>query len=261
MAVQLDATKIAAPAISQNAPGEYAGDVSTKLESVLGGENLKVTTALTTDLDKLVEQLKNENAATRQSIAQRRAAILSTVLDSMADRISQAEKENLLKLDQLNTQKAEATANLSSLRLQQTTMQALIDSLDQQIQQAVKDGEDHREKVAELKRQRAEQQEKLDAVKKSIESVTSKIAGLDADIENCSKAIASSTLNEVYAALRAAVGDENLEAEAIESQADRDRQEAKSLATDIALHISAALDKLDGQIRAALDEAQMKVEG
>ena len=37
--------------------------------------------------------------------------------------------------------------------------------------------------------------------------------------------------------------------------------EAKGAANDVALHLSAALDRLDGQIRAALDEVQMKVEG
>ena len=135
-------------------------------------------------------------------------------------------------------------------------------SLDDQIAQAVKDGEEHREKVAELKRQRAEQQEKLDAVKESVKSVSSKIAGIDAAIEKCTQAIAASTLNEVYAALRAAtVGEDELSAEAIETQADRARAEAKGAANDVAMHLSAALDRLDGQIRAALDEAQMKVEG
>ena len=65
-----------------------------------------------------------------------------------------------------------------------------------------------------------------------------------------------------YAALRAAtVGEDELSAEAIETQANRARAEAKGAANDVALHLSAALDRLDGQIRAALDEAQMKVEG
>ena len=153
-------------------------------------------------------------------------------------------------------------ASKSSLDLQQSVLEALIKSLDDQIAQAVKDGEEHREKVAELKRQRAEQQEKLDAVKESVKSVSSKIAGIDAAIEKCTQAIAASTLNEVYAALRAAtVGEDELSAEAIETQADRARADAKGAANDVALHLSAALDRLDGQIRAALDEAQMKVEG
>ena len=140
-------------------------------------------------------------------------------------------------------------------------MEALIKSLDERIEQAVKDGEDHREQVEKLKAQRAEAQAKLDGITESIKSVSTKIAGIDAKIAECSKAIASSTLTEVYAALRAATGDDKPTAESVETQAERDKQEAKNVAYDIALHISAALDKLDGQIRAALDEAQMKVEG
>ena len=228
---------------------------------ILGGVSVKDVDGSTTDLEKQVAMLKNENEATRQSVAERRTAILSTVLDSMAERISAAERENILKLEQLNTEKSAATTELDDLKKSQVVMEALIKSLDDQIKQAVQDGEDHREQVEKLKAQRAEEQKKLDGVKQSIKSVSSKIAGLDSKIAECSKAIASSTLTEVYAALRSATGVSTLEAESAETQAERERQEANSTAYDIALHISAALDKLDGQIRAALDEAQMKVEG
>ena len=261
MAIQLDTSRIAAQTTSAATQGDIPAAVADKTAPLLGGENLKVTSAATTDLEKLVAQLKNENETVRQSVAERRSAILSTVLDSMAEKITAAEKENLLKLDQLNTEKAEATVELSSLNSSKAVMEALIKSLDERIEQAVKDGEDHREQVEKLKAQREEAQAKLDGITESIKSVSTKIAGIDAKIAECSKAIASSTLTEVYAALRAATGDDKLTAESVETQAERDKQEAKNVAYDIALHISAALDKLDGQIRAALDEAQMKVEG
>ena len=261
--IQLETPRVGAQAAAAATQSETL--LAPKAETtapVLGGENLTVTSAAMSDLEKLVARLKNENEATRQSVTQRRAAILGTVLDSMADRITDAERENILKIDALNLERSAAVASKSSLDLQQSVLESLIKSLDDQIAQAVKDGEEHREKVAELKRQRAEQQEKLDAVKESVKSVSSKIAGIDAAIEKCTQAIAASTLNEVYAALRAAtVGEDELSAEAIETQADRARAEAKGAANDVALHLSAALDRLDGQIRAALDEAQMKVEG
>ena len=261
MAIQLDATRIAAQTTATAAQGDIAAPLTAKTAPILGGENVTVTSAATTDLEKLVASLKNESEATRQSISQRRAAILSTVLDSMADKITAAEKESLLKLDALNGEKTLATKELSSLAGDKAVMESLIKSLDRQIELAVKEGEDHREQVKKLKAQRAEEQAKLDSVNASIKSVSSKIAGIDAKIAECSQAIASTTLTEVYAALRAAIGDENLKAESIETQADRDKQSAKEAAANVALHISAALDKLDGQIRAVLDEAQMKVEG
>ena len=261
MAIQLDTSRIAAQTTATTTQGDIAAPLAEKSAPVLGGENLKVTSAARTDLEKLVAQLKNENAATRQSIAERRTAILSTVLDSMAERITAEERENLLKIEALNGEKAAASAEINSLNGDKAVMESLIESLDRQIEQAVKDGEDHREQVAKLKAQRAAEQAKLDKITESIKSVSSKVAGIDTKIAECTKAIASSTLTEVYAALRSASGDDKLEAEAIETQSDRDKQSAKEMAVNVALHISAALDKIDGQIRAALDEAQMKVEG
>lgn len=228
---------------------------------LLGGESLKVTSGEMTDLEKLVARIKNESENTRQNVAQRRISILSTVLDSMADRITAIEKENILKIEELNGEKAGLEKDLAGLKSDKTTIEALIESLDRQIEQAVKDGEAHREQVEKLKAQKAEEQAKLDRLENSIKSVTAKISGIDVKIAECTKTIASSTLNEVSAALKAAAGEAKPAAEKNETQAERDRADAKDAANDIALHISAALDKIDGQIRAALDEAQMKVEG
>ena len=227
---------------------------------ILGGESVKVTDGAMTDLEKLVARLKNESEATRQSVAERRIAILSTVLDSMADKITAAEKENLLKIEELNGEKAGLQDELAALNDDKDVVQALIDSLDRQIEQAVKDGADHREQVEKLKAQRAEQQAKLDAITESIQSVSAKVAGIDVKIAECTKAIASSTLNEVANALRIAE-DESFSLDstndvAKESDAKRRKAEAKAEATDIGNVIKDALDKIDAQILQALAEAQ-----
>ena len=263
MAIESVTSKIQGQQILEQGVDLKLADAQTPKTAapLLGGESLKVTDGAMTDLEKLVARLKNENEATRQSVAQRRISILSTVLDSMADRITAAEKENLLKIEELNGEKAGLQNELATLKNGKDVVQALIDSLDRQIEQAVKDGADHREQVAKLKAQRAEQQAKLDGINESIKSISSKVAGIDVKIAECTKAIAASTLNEVAAALKAAAGDARPDAEKTESQAERARTEAKNVANDIALHISAALDRIDGQIRAALDEAQMKVQG
>ena len=263
MAIESVTSKIQGQQIFEQGVDLKLADAQTAKTTapILGGQSVKVTDGAMTDLEKLVARLKNESETTRQSVAQRRISILSTVLDSMADKITAAERENILKIEELNGEKGELEKELAALKNDQTVIQALIDSLDKQIEQAVKDGADHREQVENLKAQRAEQQAKLDGINESIKSISSKVAGIDVKIAECTKAIASSTLNEVAAALKAASGDAKPEAEKNESQAERDRTEAKNVATDIALHISAALDKIDGQIRAALDEAQMKVEG
>jgi chromosome segregation ATPase len=235
---------------------------------ILGGESLKVTSAAMSDLEKLVARLKSESENTRQSVAQRRMSILQTVLDSMADKITEVEKENLLKIEELDNEKAEAeAARARQVVSKDATERAIsmidlqIASLEAQIRQGVEDGEKHREQVAKLKAQRVEMQAKLDTINESIKGLSAKIAGLDVKIAECTKAIASTTLSEVAAALRAAGADMSKTVEKPESQADRDREKELELQNDISRIIRESLDKIDAQILAVLDEAQMKVEG
>ena len=119
--------------------------------------------------------------------------------------------------------------------------------------------------MAKLKTQRDEEQAKLDQINTAIESANSKIAGIDVKIAECTKAIAQTTLNEVASALRAAARDALLSSSATEStdesNAERVKKDMKEEETDIGNVIRESLDKIDSQIRAVLDEAQMKVEG
>ena len=135
-----------------------------------------------------------------------------------------------------------------------------IAELERAVKQAVEDGEDHRKQVAELKRQRALEQKKLDQVNTAIESANSKIAGIDIKIAECTKTIAQTTLNEVANALRIAedntISQSSTKEVSKESDAERRKAEAKVEATDVANRISEALDKIDGQILQALAEAQ-----
>ena len=62
--------------------------------------------------------------------------------------------------------------------------------------------------------------------------------------------------NQLTAVLRMAAGEVDTEVERPESDAERKKAEEKAAATDIAKHISEALDKIDDQIRKTLDEAQ-----
>lgn len=237
---------------------------------LLGGENVKVTSGATTDLEKLVAQLKNETDETKMSLTQRRISILSTVLDSMSDRISEKERESILEIEELNGEKAEAEGELAGYTSEKTATEGRIAALDVQIaalenaiEQAVQDGEDHRKQVQELKKQREEEQQKLDQINGAISSVNAKISGIDVKIAECSQSIAKTTLNEVANALRIAASEtassSSVDDEA-ESNADRVKQDKKEEETDIGNVIREALDKIDDQIRKLLDESQMKVE-
>ena len=54
----------------------------------------------------------------------------------------------------------------------------------------------------------------------------------------------------------AASGEEKGEHDSPETQADRDKKDAKEVAADISRHIREALDKIDEQISRVLEEAQ-----
>ena len=189
----------------------------------------------------------------------------------MADRISESERNSLLEIEKLNLQKSEAENKLAGYLSEKTATEGRITALDlqisaleQAIERAVQDGVDHREQVAKLKAQRAEEQAKLDKINDAISSANAKISGFDVKIAECSQAIAKTTLNEVASALRFAANEKTSSPPSVddgaESNADRVKQEKKAEETDIGNVIRESLDKIDAQIRKVLDESQMKVE-
>ena len=246
----------------------------TKTSSkILDGKSLTVSSAAMSDLEKLVAQLKNETDNTKMSVTQQRISVLRTVLDAMPDRISEKEKASLIEIEELNGEKSEVASELAGLKADKAATEKRITALDLKIaelesavERAIQDGEDHRKQVDELKRMRAEEQKKLDRINTAIESASSKIAGIDVKIAELTNTIAKTTLNEVANALRIAASDRQTMASAAdnlsnESNADRIKKEKKEAATDIGNVIRESLDKIDGQMRKSLDEAQMKVEG
>ena len=273
MAIELNTNKIATTVAGDTKLTEDQGAAQgAKLGAVLGGENVKVTSGAMSDLEKLVARLKNETDDTKMSVTQRRISVLTTVLDSMKDRITQAERESLIKIEELNCEKSGVATELAGLQRDKTSTEGRIAELDVKIaelesaiERAVQEGEDHREQVAKLKEQRAQEQEKLDRIDTAIESANAKIAGIDVKIAECTKTIAQTTLNEVANALRTAARDTSSSSSATEntdeSNADRVKRDKKEVETDIGNVIRESLDKIDSQIRAVLDEAQMKVEG
>ena len=233
---------------------------SKKLGSVLGGANVTVTSGAMSDLEKLVAQLKNATDATKLSVAQTRISVLSTVLDSMKDRVTEKEREAFVQLEMLNGERSEAADELADLTSKQTLLAVKIAELDSAIARAVQEGEDHREQVETLKKQRAEDQEKLDRINTAIESVNTRIAGIDVKIAECTQTIAQTTLNEVADALRkaasSAVSSSSTDEVSDMSDADRVRKEKKEEATDVGNVIRESLDKITEQILSRLAEAQ-----
>ena len=168
MAIEINVNKATTTVDMSVAQDNAPAAQSAKETPILGGDSLTVTSGATTDLEKLVAQLKNESETIRQNVAQRRVALLQTVLDSMADKVTETEKENLLEIEKLGGQKGELEKELAGLNGDKKSTEGRITALDieiakleKQIELAVEDGADHRERVAELKAQRAKEQEKL----------------------------------------------------------------------------------------------------
>ena len=160
MAIELDTTRIASQTTAATTQNDAPVMQEAKLTPVLGGENVKVTSGTMSDLEKLVARLKAETDDTKMSLAQQRISILATVLDSMADRISESERNSLLEIEKLNLQKSEAESKLAGYMSEKTAAEGRITALDLQIsalekaiERAVQGGVDHREQVAKLKAQ------------------------------------------------------------------------------------------------------------
>ena len=114
MAIELNINKAATTVAGDTTLAENLGAAQgTKLGAVLGGENVKVTSGAMSDLEKLVAQLKNESDDTKMSVTQRRIAVLQTVLDTMSDRITETERNNLIEIEKLNGSKADEIGRAS----------------------------------------------------------------------------------------------------------------------------------------------------
>lgn len=172
MSIELDTTRLAAA--TQTFVGDSAplAKQSKVLAALLGGPSVTVTSGVTGDLEALVAKLKGENERTRFSL-------LLTSLASIGASMTEAQKRTLEqgialseKLEELQKTLEGCTSEESKAKADAALLQAKIDALQKQIEQAVKDGKAHNELVAEQK----EAREELDAKKRTLEDTQGKIA-------------------------------------------------------------------------------------
>ena len=237
---------------------------AAKTAPLMSSEALKVTSGASTDLEKLVAQLKNENDDTRQSVAQRRIAILKTVLNTMATRITAVQMANLIQLENLDLELSDVKGKISGMEVEKAQaefrsaeLDAKIQALEKAVEQAIEDGETHREQVDELKRQKKAEDEKIRDLTNAIESAKGKVTSLNGKIADCTAAIGAATLSEVAEAVKAAAGDVKPQ-EDRESSADRDKAEKKAVELNPANIIREALDKIDADIIKTIEKERVE---
>jgi len=249
--------------------GESAGLQASDLKQpaatkpVVSGESLKVTSGASTDLEKLVAQLKNENDDTQQTIAKCRIAMLQTVLNSMVLYISEAQKMNLMNLESMNIELGAAEAGLRGFEAEKVAaeaksaeLEAKIQALEEAIKQAIEEGEKHREQMEQLKSQKELEDAKILRLANSITSATLKIAELKGNIASCVGAIGAATLDEVAAAVKLAAGEVKPSRDG-ETDAEREKEAKKIEATDVANVIHEALDKMYEDITRTIEEKRL----
>lgn len=187
-----------------------------KLASILGGQSVTVTTAPTSDLEKLVARLKNENENVKTSVAQRR---LASVLDAYTSRYGELTEQQTKILEEIaanNAELATLTEELKALLNDKTAadaqallMQAKIEQLEKAIEQAVKDGKAHRENIEKLKEQIAEDQDnedlKAELAKEEAALATSEAALAKAQTDLASAQAAAGALSAKIEALAGSI--------------------------------------------------------
>lgn len=256
MSIELDASRVATAfqSVGQETP---SGAVAKKATAaLLGGASVTVTSGELSDLETLVERLRNENEKTKFSLLLTSLNAIGQSLDDTQRKILSEGLALSEKLEELSRSAESLTSQEAQAKAEAAILQAKIDALQKQIEQAVKDGKDHNELVAEQKRVReeldaknqtiADVQGKIQETKNEISSVKSKISVLVNSIgENAVKTIA----NELA---------KMSEPEQAESPHEAEKKEAKEEATNPFSAIRDSLGRIERDITEAIEENRVE---
>ena len=256
MSIQLDTSRLAG-SVQMSVPDLAAPTEQGKaLAALLGGKSVTVTDGSMSDLEALVAKLKNESERTRFLMMM---TSLSSIGQSLSDAQKTALEEGLAlseKLDALTDSLKTYEADNSKAKADALILQAKIEQLTKQIEQAVEDGKEHNELVDEMKRVRADlaatnptiadTQGKIDTTKNEISSVRSRISAIVSSIgENSLKTIASE--------LATLTGPEEAE-----SPAEAKKEAEKAAANNPLNAIRDSLDKIERELTDTIEENRIE---
>lgn len=256
MSIQLDTSRLAGT-VQTSAQDVTTASGSTKaLAALLGGTSVNVTNGAMTDLEALVAKLKNENERTRFSM-------LMTSLASIGQSLDAAQRQTLeqglalaKKLDELDKTLDKFAGKEAKATAEAAILQAQIKSLQEQIDQAVQDGKDHNELVAEQKRVRKELDEKEQTVKDiqgSIADTKNEIASVKGRISVIVNSIGENTLKTIASELGALSDPEKAE-----SPADAKKEAEKAAANDPFNAIRESLDRIERDLTETIAENRIE---
>ncbi|MBR1836934.1 MAG: hypothetical protein IJ783_06560 [Kiritimatiellae bacterium] len=256
MSIELDTSRLSTA--FQSVAGETPSGAGVKkaAAALLGGTAVTVTNGAATDLEALVAKLKNENERAKFSVL---LSSLSAIGQSLTDAQKRILEQGLAlseKLDELNETIGKYTGDEAQQKADSAILQAKIDALQKQIDQAIADGKAHNELVAEQKRVReeldakkqvlAETQGQIAKTQNEISSVKGQISAIVKSIgENAVKAIANelATLSEP---------------EKAERPAEAAKEAEKEAETNPFASIRDSLDRIERDIAATIEENRVE---
>ena len=260
---------------------------------VLDGPGVRVSVTGSA-LDKLVAKVKGETDDARLDTAKIRIAVILTTLAALNIQMTENQRNNLAQLEVLQAQLDELSDLLNAdvsekaeTDAKAAALEAQIAALENAVANAIKDGEAHRKQVEELKKTRAADDAELKAAETAlarseaalaaaqagldkarsslaatkersaalqgdIAKLKSQIAGVEAKISECAAAVGDKALASIAASLRTTAADAAPEVR--ETNADREKEEAKEIASDPLRVIRESLDRMDEAVRRTIEE-------
>ena len=251
MSIQLDTARLT------GAMQTSAQDVSTPLESkqvlsaLLGGASVTVTNGGMTDLEALVARLKNESERTRLSMMLMSLVAVSQSLDeSQKQRLEQGIALSE-KLDELQKSLDKYSGDEAEAKAATMLLQAKIEQLQKQIEQAVQDGKDHNKLVEEQERARAELKAKEQIIvdtQGQIAETKNAIASVKGQISAVVNSIGENTLKTIANDIATLAAPEKAE-----RPAETEKAEKKEALNDPLNAIRESLDRIERDLNEAIE--------
>ena len=252
MSIQLDTTRLA------GASQMSAQDLATPqkagkaLAALLGGTSVTVTNGAMGDLEALVARLKNENERTR-------FAMMLTSLVAVSQSLDESQKQRLEqglalseKLDELQKSLDKYGGDEAAAKAAALLLQAKIEQLQKQIEQAVQDGKDHNRLVEEQERARAElaaQEKTVAETQGQIAEIKNEISSVKGKISTIVNSIGENALKTISDEIAALADPEKAERPAETAKADE-----KEALNDPLNAIRASLDRIERDLAETIEE-------
>ncbi|MBP5542681.1 MAG: hypothetical protein ILM98_01290 [Kiritimatiellae bacterium] len=258
MSIEIDSSRLSASIQTQSQDATTGTAASKALASLFGkGASVSVMSGAKTDLEALVQKLRNESARAKFSLL---LTSLTAIGQSMTDIQKRTLEQGVAlseKLEELTKDLDDYSSELAKDKAAMALLQAKIDLLTKQIEQAVEDGKEHNELVAEMKRVREEMDEKKRVISDTIgkiQSTENEIASVNGQISALVSSIGENAIKSIANEL-ATLSDP----EKAERPAEAAKEEEKKAEIDPFAAIRDSLDKIDRDIRETIEENRVEM--